>query len=145
MTVVKYRKPSLSNYFNDEDFFGLSPFNEMVRNFFGNDTSSGLMNISETDKDYNLEIVLPGYSKDEINVEIKNNHLVISANKKKEKEDKKPNYLRREFVSSSFTRSFELPKDASEDIKAKMVDGILILSVDKINKEEKKTKTISIT
>jgi len=143
--IVKYNKPKLSNYFED-DIFGLSPFNEMVRNFYGKDTSSGLINVSETDKSYNLEVVLPGYSKEDIKVEIDKNRLTVSADKKVEKEDKKSNYLRKEFISSSFTRSFELPDDASdENIKAEMVNGILTLTVGKqLEEEKKKSKLISI-
>lgn len=143
MNITKYRNPYMKNILDDdEDFF--SPFNNMVRNFFGKDSGSGLVNVSETDKNYNLEFILPGYKKDEVNINIDNDVLTVRANKERNEENEDTNYIRKEYVSSSFSRTFSLPDDASEKIKAEMTDGILNINVEKMNKKEKKSKTIEI-
>lgn len=144
MTLIKYQNPNLSNYF-DDDFFNFSPFNSMVKEFFGKDSGSGMVNVSENDKDYNLEFILPGYKKDDVKIEINDDILTVKADIKNKKEDSGKNYIRKEYVTSSFTRSFTLPDDVSDNMKAEMNDGILNIKVEKIKKEEKqKVKTISI-
>lgn len=144
--LTKYHKPSIyaNRIFENDDFF--SPFNDMVRSVFGRDTSSGLVNVSETEKDYTLDFVLPGYKKDDIKIEVNDGILTINAENKAEKEDKGKNYLRKEYVATSFSRSFSLPDDAnSDEINAEMIDGILKLSVKKMEEErESKVKSIEI-
>lgn len=146
MYITKYRKPSIyaNQLFENDDFF--SPFNDMVRSVFGRDTSSGLVNVSETEKDYSLDFVLPGYKKDDIKIEINDGVLTISAENKAEKEDKGKNYLRKEYVATSFSRSFSLPDDVNtDDVNAEMVDGILKLKVKKLEEEKSpKVKSIEI-
>lgn len=145
MTLMKYQKPNyLTKLFEDDEFFGFSPFNDLVRNFYGKDAGSGLVNVSETDTGYNLDFILPGYKKEDVKIEIDNNVLTVKADMKNEKDEKGKNFIRKEYVSSTFSRSFTLPEDASDEIKAEMSDGILKLSVDRLKEEKKKIKTISI-
>jgi HSP20 family protein len=142
MNIVNYKKPDLSKIFNDDCFF--SPFNEMARNLFGKDTSAGLANVYETENDYKMELILPGFKKEDIKIEIESDILTISAKKEDKKEDKKVNSVLKEYVSSSFSRSFSLPDNASSDnIKAEIIDGILHMTLKKQTKT-KKSKTIKI-
>ncbi|MCS6824170.1 MAG: Hsp20/alpha crystallin family protein [Cytophagaceae bacterium] len=103
-------------------------------------------NIEETDKSFELEIAVPGYQKNELNIEINNNVLRISGEKKDEKKDENKNYTRREFNYSSFNRLFRLPEVINEnDVKAEYKDGILKISlVKKQTESAQAAKTIPI-
>lgn len=137
--LTKYRKPALylDEFFNDDDIF--SPFNSFVKSVFNRDSGSGLVNVSETDSEYELDFILPGYKKEDVEINIDDNTLTVKAERDQSSEDSGKNYIRKEYVRTSFSRTFGLPEDASDsDIDAEMVDGILKLRVKKINKDEKK-------
>ena len=90
--------------------------------------------IRETGEGYELDIDLPGFKKDEINAELKDGYLTISAAKglDKDEKDKEGKYIRRERYSGAMSRSFYVGDNLTEeDIKAKYEDGILKLSVPK--------------
>lgn len=90
--------------------------------------------IRETGEGYELDIDLPGFKKDEINAELKDGYLTISAAKglDKDEKDKDGKYIRRERYSGAMSRSFYVGDNLTEeDIKAKYEDGILKLSVPK--------------
>ena len=90
--------------------------------------------VRETEKTYELDIDLPGFKKDEIQVQLKDGYLVLSAAKglDKDEKDKEGNYIRRERYAGSMCRSFYVGDAVSEeDIHAKYEDGILKLSVPK--------------
>ena len=104
--------------------------------------------IREHDTGYELDIDLPGFKKDEINVEFENGYLTISAAKglDKDEQDKKGKYIRRERYAGGMQRSFYVGDDIThEDIKAKFEDGILRLSIPKKDAQAVETKkTIAI-
>ena len=90
--------------------------------------------IREHDTGYELDIDLPGFKKDEINVELENGYLTISAAKglDKDEQDKKGKYIRKERYAGAAQRSFYVGDAVTqEDIKAKFEDGILRLSIPK--------------
>ena len=90
--------------------------------------------IRETDTSYELDVDLPGFKKDEIQVQLKDGNLILSAAKglDKDEKNKEGNYIRRERYAGSMTRSFYVGEAVSEeDIHAKYEDGILKLSVPK--------------
>jgi len=90
------------------------------------------VNVSETDKEYEIEMAVPGMKKDDFQVNIKDGVLIISSEKREEKEDKNKNYTRREFSFRSFSRSFTLPENAKDDdVKATYEDGVLKLAIAK--------------
>lgn len=94
--------------------------------------------IKETDSSYELDIDLPGYKKEDVQAELKDGYLTISAkmNTVKEEKDQNGKYLRKERYSGSCSRSFYVGEQIEQqDIKAKFEDGILKISVPK--KEEK--------
>ena len=95
--------------------------------------------VMKTADGYEFDIDLPGYKKDEVNVQFNNGYLAIQAAKGEEKEQKDPDgqYIRRERYSGSMSRSFFVGKDIKkEEIHAKFEDGILKLSVPKKDKKE---------
>nr|WP_302597162.1 Hsp20/alpha crystallin family protein [uncultured Cellulosilyticum sp.] len=94
--------------------------------------------IKETDEGYEVAIDLPGFKKDEVNVELNNGYLTISAAKglDKEEKDKNGKYIRQERYAGSMSRSFYIGENITEkDIHAKYEDGILKLD---FPKEEKR-------
>lgn len=115
------------------------PFAELAtlqKQFFGDDLASAIkgVNIPTTDvytKDNNLvvEAHLPNFEQKDINIEVENGALVISAERHEKEEDKNKQYVVRE-SSSSFYRRIALPKRADTDkIQAHLDDGVLKLSV----------------
>ena len=127
----------------DDDFFGRrNPlYGKNAKNMMKTD-------IREHDAGYELDIDLPGFKKDEINVELENGYLTISATKglDKDEQDKKGKYIRRERYAGAMQRSFYVGDAvAQEDIKAKFEDGILKLSIPKKDAKAVETKkTIAI-
>ena len=104
--------------------------------------------IREHDTGYELDVDLPGFKKDEINVDLENGYLTISAAKglDKDEQDKKGKYIRRERYAGAMQRSFYVGDAVTqEDIKAKFEDGILKLSIPKKDAKAVETKkTIAI-
>ena len=104
--------------------------------------------IREHDGGYELDVDLPGFKKDEINVELENGYLTISATKglDKDEQDKKGKYIRRERYAGAMQRSFYVGDEVTqEDIKAKFEDGILRMSIPKKDAQAVETKkTIAI-
>ncbi|WP_372649648.1 Hsp20/alpha crystallin family protein, partial [Draconibacterium sp.] len=96
-------------------------------NFSSTNTSLPAVNVKETDDDFVIEVAAPGMSKNDFNVNFKNNVLTISSEKKNEKEEKNENYTRKEFSYQSFQRSFTVAENAvvGEKISAKYDNGIL--------------------
>ena len=90
--------------------------------------------ISETPTDYRLEIELPGFTKKEIHLQLKDGYLIVSAKKGEKEEEGKAGrqYLRRERSVEACSRTFYVGKDLlSTDIKAHLSDGILTLTIPK--------------
>lgn len=84
------------------------------------------VNVKESEKDFELELAVPGRKKEDFNVEIDNGVMTISTEQKSENTVSDENYTRREFGYSSFKRSFTLPKTVNADqINATYEDGVL--------------------
>ncbi len=119
----------------DDDFFRDDFFDRKDRMNFN------LMktDIREDDKSYLLEVDLPGYSKDDIKIDITDGYLTINAKVEKEKNDDNKNYVRRERFTGEVSRSFYVGEDIKEDeVKANFKNGILTLEVPKVSLEDKK-------
>ena len=115
MTLVRWNQPTLANLM--DDFFGR--VNTSGTNYF-----EPAVNIIENKDVYELQLAIPGYSKDEVKLSIENNTLTISA-EYEQKEESAP-YSRREFVKTSFERSFTLPSSIDQDkVEASFENGIL--------------------
>ena len=97
--------------------------------------------VHETEDSYELAIDLPGFKKEEINVDLKDGYLTVSAEKglDKDEEDKKGKYIRKERYAGALSRTFYLGEEIrEEEIKAKFENGILSVSIPK--EEEKKVE-----
>lgn len=101
------------------------------------------VDIFETPESIVLKAELPGITKDDIFVEVKDNTLSLKGEKKFEKEVKEENYHRVERSYGSFQRAFTLPSTGQQDkVKAKFKDGILQIVLPKV--EEAKPKQIKV-
>lgn len=102
--------------------------------------------IKETDGEYTLIMDLPGFTKDEVKVSLKDGYLTISAEKgavQEDKEKKSGKYIRKERYAGACQRSFYIGNQLrQEDISAKFKHGILTLTIPK--KEAVENKTIAI-
>ena len=119
----------------DDDFFRDDFFDRKDR------MNYNLMktDIREDENSYLLEVDLPGYSKDDIKIDITDGYLTINAKVEKEDNEDKKNYVRRERFTGEVTRSFYVGEDIKEDeVKANFKNGILTLEVPKLSLEDKK-------
>ena len=126
------------NLFNDDWMnFG---FPEVDKALYGKHASHEMKtDVRETDSGYEVDIDLPGFKKDEINIQLDNGYLSISAAKglDKDEQDKEGKYIRKERYAGSMSRSFYVGNAITQDdIKAKYESGILRLSVPKKAAEE---------
>ena len=124
MMPVRKTQSWLPSIFND--FFD----NEWMER--ANATAPAI-NVLDSERDYKVELAVPGMTKDDFNVHIdEDNNLVISMEKKIEsKEDKKDSrYLRREFSYSKFQQTMVLPDDVDkEKISAQVENGVLNITL----------------
>ena len=103
--------------------------------------------VKDVNDHYEVAVDLPGFQKDEVNVELENGYLTISAAKglDKDQKDDKGHYIRQERYSGSCSRSFYVGDVEPQDISAKYEDGILKLSMPKhVKKELPRSTTIAI-
>ena len=134
--------------------YGFNPFREMEdleRSFFGpyygNARSAAFRtDVQETDEAYILESDLPGFKKEDIEVEVKEDVLTIKAERHAAHENKeeKNNYVRVERSSGCFSRSFEISGVDTDAITAKYEDGVLTLTLPKKAPVEPETKKLTI-
>ena len=143
-------------------FFGESLFDELMDEFpFGSrmpalgggvygKREKNLMktDVRETEGSYELDVDLPGFKKEEVNVELNNGYLTIEAAKSLDKDDtdKQGRYIRQERYAGSMSRSFYVGEGLEpKDIRAKFENGILQLSIPKsAPKQLPKTTAIAI-
>lgn len=141
MTLVKFK--------NGNSFDSLFPtnsrmdfptfFNDVFDRFLTDEKVTWMpaVNIVERENDYKIDLAVPGLDKKDFNIEVENNLLVVSGERKEEKVEEKDKVTKREFHYGSFKRSFTLPETADSDkINATYNNGVLTVSVAK--KEEAK-------
>ena len=136
--------------FFDFPFYDDGDMEKMQKKLYGH-RGKNLMktDVQESDDSYLMEMDLPGFSKDDVKVSLKDGYLTIRAEKgldEEQKEEKSSKYIRRERYAGTMQRSFYVGEDVTqEDIKAKFEDGILKLSIPKKDAQAVETKkTIAI-
>ncbi len=124
------------NFMKDFPFFDDNTESNVEKKLYGR-RGKNLMktDIKETEGGYELEMDLPGFTKDEIKVSLENGYMTISAAKgldKDEQDKKSGRYIRKERYAGSCERSFYVGEDITEeDIKGEFKHGILTLNVPK--------------
>ena len=100
--------------------------------------------VKELPDKFVLRVDLPGIRKEDLKLEVSDNILTISGERKEEKEEKEAQYYRREIVYGSFHRSIQLPPNVDpEKITAKLENGVLTVEIPKTEKAKAKEIPIS--
>jgi HSP20 family protein len=115
------------DFFNDKFFKNIHTVN--------NNATSPAVNVVEEDNVFRIEVAVPGLTRKEIRIDLENDILTVASEQKEQKEENTQRYVRREFGTSTFKRSFQLPDTIDfEKIKARHDAGILTIELPK--KEE---------
>ena len=124
----------LNNWF-DDNFFNTPVMAQTT-------TTAPAVNVEEDNKQYVMEVAVPGLKKEQVNMSIdKDGYLTLSIENKNEQKDenKKEHYLRREFSYTSYRQSYALPDNVNADkIEANVADGVLKVVLPKVEKKEEK-------
>lgn len=123
----------IDNFFNDDFFVPMVPFKYNFN-----------VDLKETENEYIVEADLPGVNKDAVNVEYENNYLNISAKREEIIEDKNDNYVRRERSYGEFNRSFYIDNVDADKIDASFKDGVLKITMPKLEKVKENKRRIDI-
>lgn len=105
-----------------------------------------LVDITEDPKEYLVKAELPEVKKDEIKISVQNDVLVISGERKYEKEEKDKKYHRIERAYGSFSRSFTIPEDADpEKVSAEFKEGVLHVHLPKSDRAKAKSIAVKVS
>lgn len=130
-TIIRKKQSPITGIWSnilDQDFFGMPSYEHAAHTL-------PKVNIIEDDNGYKIELAVPGFEKNDFNIEIDDDVLSISLDK--EIDIKTTTYNKREFNFGSFKRAFNLPESAnSANISAQYKSGILMIEIPK--KEEAK-------
>lgn len=109
-------------------------------------TVAGAMNIHETDQEYEIELQVPGYTENDIQIEMTEDTLTITGTKKHDEAEKSDkNVVRREWQHSEFTRSIRFATPIREDkVEAKLANGTLVITAPKVEPAKPKIKKITV-
>ncbi|MEO9803456.1 MAG: Hsp20/alpha crystallin family protein [Reichenbachiella sp.] len=144
MSLIKYNPRNLRTFTTNNLFDDL--FNDR---FFNSDVTVGKsftpqVDISETEKAFELSFAIPGIKKEEIKIDLNEGHLAVSGERKFEEKKEEKNFHSVETRYGSFSRSFQLPDNINTDkVEAKYEDGLLNIVIPKDEKKIQK-KTIAI-
>ena len=139
---------NLFDEFFDDDF-PMIPMRSIRNRLYGKNAKNLMKtDVRETDNTYELDVDLPGFKKDEVQLDLKDGYLTISAAKglDNDQEDKKGKYIRQERYAGACSRSFFVGEGIEpRDVSAKFEDGILRVSLPKqVKKELPRNSTIAI-
>ncbi len=115
---------------------GFEDFYNMLDDFFTDPWFSGRrvregfkIDVQRSDKEYLIEAELPGVNKEEVSLDLQDGMLVISVNREENKNEENKNFIHRERRVSSMRRSVYLGDADAENIRAKLDNGVLKVSV----------------
>lgn len=136
MNLVRFQKPRYSvNQSLVDQLFNDFLRNDYHENYLNNCENSPATNVFETENEFKIQIQLPGFSKENLNINFQNNVLTIKVEKENTEKQEEYKYAHREFEAFNFEKQFRVPKTVdSEKINAKFENGILNILLPK--KEE---------
>src|SRR5664279_3660342 len=137
ITTRSFRPFYMPKFFDDDFFPVLSRSTSSVP----------AVNVREDEKNYILDVAIPGIDKKDLKIDVNEDVLTISSESKSESEESKDGYRRKEFSYSAFSRSFYVPENVNrEKIEANYKDGILTVALPKQEEEKNKvTRKIEIS
>ena len=118
-------------------------FLDYVFEDFNSNNNSMKCDVYEKDGAYNIEVDVPGFKKEDINIDVDNGYLTVKASKHFDETEKTKNYICRERRYGKFERSFYLGDLKTDDVEASFENGTLKIRVPKIE-ESKDKKRIEI-
>lgn len=133
------RKNYMSNFSNFFNEFEKNLFGDLAQSFNGFKTD-----IVDKGDHYLLDAELPGFAKEDINIDIADDRLTISAQHKSENEEKKDNFIRKERTFGAYTRSFDISNIKANEISASYKNGILELKLPKLEDKTPPSRKIEI-
>ena len=143
MSLIKWNRNRL--FPTIPSFFDVAGWDEDFMSAFWDGKRMPAVNISETDKNFLLEMAAPGMEKKDFHVKVDEGMLSISAEKEEKKEVDEKDYKRREYNFESFDRRFSLPENVdTKNIKAKYEDGVLKITLEKTAVKVPKAKEVKI-
>lgn len=137
------------DFFGTKDLFnfGEMPIFKAFDNLFvpSNFTNSPKVNVKETDKAYEIEIANPGFGKEDTKIEVKDGVIYVSMELETEtKNDDK--YHVHQWEKSSYNESWNIPSNViADNITAKHDNGVLTITLPKVEEEEKTNNSRTIT
>lgn len=132
------------------DLFGLDPWArdpfELLESAFGGTAESfGRADLSETDSSYELQVDLPGLTRDDVDIEYSNGALVVSGERRDEREDERKGYYLSERTYGGFRRVFRVPESVDhEKIAAHFNDGVLTVELPKTEQAQQSSRRIEV-
>lgn len=152
-TIAKRQNGNLATSFgNVADHF----LQNSLRRFFDDNfweagwpqsTGNVPVNVKEHEQHYEIDVIAPGFNREDFNVNIQDNLLTIACNHTQEKQDQdtKTGWVRNEYVQRSFSRTFTLDDSVDANkVNAAYNNGILRLTIPKNEKTKKTARTIEI-
>jgi HSP20 family protein len=131
-------------------------FNSFFDDFFRRDLHAGYgkarvaVNVKETPEAFHLEVVAPGFKREDFSISIEDNYLKIHGKVEESKTDEKDEgtaekYSVKEYHKASFEKAYKLSNEVDADrINAKYENGILDIEIPKKSKEEKTVRSINV-
>ena len=121
-------------------------FDEMDRRFFNSvpTVSAFRTDVLDTGDAYKLECELPGFKKEDLKIDVENDVLTISAERKSDEKEEKNNSVKRERFYGSFSRSFDVSGIQVDNIEAAYTDGVLTLTMPKKSAEIPASRRLEI-
>jgi len=127
--------PRLRRWVRMRPGFPMMPFREMAM---------PNVDLEDRGKDFRVTVDMPGFSKEDVDIEVGEDSVLIHAGRTQTEEEKNKNYIRRERAAQIYHRRVQLPeKVVADDAKASLNNGILEIILPK--KEPKETKKLTIT
>ncbi|WP_319480809.1 Hsp20/alpha crystallin family protein [uncultured Draconibacterium sp.] len=136
MNLVRFENPRYNvNRTLVDELFNNFLKNDYQENYVSNGGISPATNIFETEKEFKVEVLLPGFVKEDLQLNVHKNVLTVKVEKEEKENDEAYKYAHREFSAKSFEKKYRLPKSVDADkIRAKFENGILNIELPK--KEE---------
>lgn len=119
-------------FVNNRRVSAFDPFEEMERDFFGTTTAMAFRtDVIDNGESFELDAELPGFHKENISLDVENDCLTITAERKVTEDEKKKNFIKRERVYGTCSRSFDVSMVEVDKIEASFEDGILKITMPK--------------
>ena len=136
MNLIRFRQPHYDvNQALVDDLFSSFFKNDYHEDYLKDCENKPATNVLETEKDFRIELLLPGFSKDDVQMNFNKNLLTVKSDNEEGEKKEEYTYAHREFGRFNFEKVFKVPESVdSEHIEAKFENGILLVVLPK--KEE---------